>query len=63
VAHGTARVALRIRDPAAAKLWAVSTAGRRLERVATAVEGDRLVFTADVKGADGARMMYEIAWE
>lgn len=63
VARGSARVAVKVSNPSAAKVWAVSTGGKRLETVATAVEGDRLVFTADVKGADGARMMYEVAWE
>jgi len=63
VARGSAQIAVKVSNPAAAKVWAISTSGKRLEAVVAKVEGDRLVFTADVKGVDGARMMYEVAWE
>jgi hypothetical protein len=63
VARGSAQVAIKVSNPGAAKVWAISTSGKRLEAVAVKMAGDRLVFTADVKGADGARMMYEVAWE
>jgi hypothetical protein len=63
VARGSAQIAVKVSNPAGAKVWAISTSGKRLEAVAAKVDGDRLVFTADVKGADGARMMYEVAWE
>ena len=63
VARGSAQIAMRVTNPAAAKVWAVSVTGKRLEAVATTVDGERLVFTVDVKGADGARMLYEVVWE
>ncbi|HEX3133179.1 MAG TPA: hypothetical protein VHX44_06300, partial [Planctomycetota bacterium] len=63
VARGSAQVAVKVSNPAGAKVWAISTSGKRLEAVAAKVEGERLVFAADVKGIDGARMMYEVAWE
>jgi hypothetical protein len=63
VARGSAQIAVKVSNPAGAKVWAISTSGKRLESVVAKIDGDRLVFTADVKGADGARMMYEVAWE
>ena len=54
------------RSCARGPLWrALSALGDQCEQTSArhSVEGERLVFTADVKGADGARMMYEVAWE
>lgn len=60
VRAGSARVSIALDDPGAYAVWALSTAGRRVERVAAAVAGGRLVFTARVEGAEGARMLYEV---
>lgn len=61
VRRGTAETALALDDPAAYDVWALGTDGaREVKLPAKAVDG-RLVFTADVKGADGrARFLYEI---
>ena len=63
VRRGRARVALAVENPAALSVWALETTGRRLEKMPSSVEGGRLVFTADVKGPAGARMLYEVAAE
>ena len=63
VRNGKARVALALAQPASFAVWALETTGRRLEKMPTSVEGGQLVFTADVKGPSGARMLYEVAAE
>ncbi len=63
VRNGRARVALALAQPASFAVWALETTGRRLEKMPVSVEGGKLVFTADVKGPAGARMLYEVAAE
>ena len=63
VRNGRARVALALARPASFTVWALETTGRRLEKMTASVEDGRLVFTADVKGPAGARMLYEVAAE
>lgn len=60
VRAGTAVVRLALEAPEKYEVWALSTGGRRTERVPAKIEGGKLVFTADVKGSNGARMLYEI---
>ena len=60
---GQADVALALKAPEAYAVYALATNGRRLERLATTVEGGTLRFTASVAGAEGARMLYEIVKE
>lgn len=47
--------------PQGMSVWALSVGGRRVEKVVSKVESGRLIFTASVKGAEGARMLYETA--
>ena len=60
VRNGRAKVALALERAAECEVWALETSGRRAERVASEVRNGRLHFTADVKGAGGARMLYEV---
>ncbi|MCE0496364.1 MAG: hypothetical protein LV481_00250 [Methylacidiphilales bacterium] len=61
VRDGSATVHVTLADPASYSVWALSTGGKRLEKVETKVDLGQLVFTANVRGPDGARMLYEIA--
>ncbi|MBN2713165.1 MAG: hypothetical protein JXR97_12160 [Planctomycetes bacterium] len=60
VRNGSATVRIRLKGPAAYKVWALSVGGRRLEKIKARVDGDSLVFTANVKSAYGAHMLYEL---
>jgi len=60
VRDGAATISIALSDPAACQVWALSTGGRRLERVPATAGKDGLTFTVRVKAADGARMLYEI---
>ena len=57
---GRARIALALDRAADYEVWALETNGRRAEKVPVQVRNGRLHFTADVKGAGGARMLYEV---
>ena len=61
VRDGAATVHITLAEPAAYTVWALSTGGRRLEKVEAKVESGELVFTVRVRGTDGARMLYEVA--
>jgi hypothetical protein len=61
VLDGAATVHVALDDPSAYTVWALATDGKRLEKVAAKTDGGELTFTASVRGADGARMLYEIA--
>ncbi len=65
VRSGKAVVTIRVESPGKYRAWALATGGKRLAQVPVQVEGDALVFTADVAGdpAAGARMTYEVAVE
>ena len=63
VRNGRARVALALAHPASFTVWALETTGRRLEKMPVSVVDGKLVFTADVKGPAGARMLYEVVAE
>jgi hypothetical protein len=58
---GTATVRLSLNDASQYKVYSLSTSGRRIGEVPAKAEGGKLVFTCDVKGPEGARMMYEVA--
>ena len=60
VRAGTAKVSLALSASAAYDVWALDTTGRRMAQVPAAVADGRLAFTADVKGAAGAQMLYEV---
>jgi hypothetical protein len=62
VRAGQASVSVRMEQPAAYEVWALSPGGKRLARLATETEASELRFTVDVAGdvEAGARMLYEI---
>jgi hypothetical protein len=61
VRDGGATVRIALAEPAAYRVWALSTSGRRLEQVAASSSPDGLSFAVRVRGPDGARMLYEVA--
>ena len=63
VRAGKAEVRVRLPDPTAYHVWALSTGGQRVAKVPNAVAGSELAFIADVAGFDGhgAVLTYEIA--
>ena len=63
VRNGRARVVLALDAPEGFAVYALETDGTRAERVPSEVRNGRLAFTADVNGAGGARMLYEIVKE
>ena len=63
VRMGQAEVSLALKAPQAYAVYALSTNGRRLERLSAKVVNGQLCFTASVRGAEGARMLYEIVRE
>ena len=62
VRNGKAAVRLTLGKPETFDVFALSTGGKRLGKVATQVKDGYLEFTADVNGnpEEGARMLYEI---
>ena len=52
---------LALANPDAYEVWGLSTTGKRLEKLSAAVRDGKLAFTATVKAASGARMLYEVA--
>ena len=63
VRAGRAEVSIDLKSPKNYQVWALSSSGRRLTGVSSRMDGNSLVFTADVAGdrTSGARMLYEIA--
>ena len=60
VRKGSARISLKLAEPAAYDVWSVRTDGSRLAQLpATAADG-RLEFEAAVAGPEGARLVYEV---
>lgn len=60
----TGRAEVRIARPqqGEVKVYALATSGRRLEEVKTSWDGNELVVPLDVRGPDGARVMYEVVF-
>jgi len=58
--NARANIALAVGDPESCAVWGLDMSGRRLERITAAALDGKLSFAASVKGADGARMYYEI---
>ena len=64
VRAGQAEVTLALKKPEACTVYALSTNGRRVEKLPVKVAAGTLQFTASVTGgAGGARMLYEIVRE
>ena len=60
VRDGSAEVSLALANPGAYEVWGLATTGKRLEKVPATVRDGKLAFTATVKAAGGARMLYEV---
>ncbi|MHC4251914.1 MAG: hypothetical protein ACYS9X_22570, partial [Planctomycetota bacterium] len=60
VRAGSATVTIKLAGAARAKVYGLSTAGRRVGEVEARVRAGALVVPLDVKGPDGARMIYEV---
>ncbi|HSV73945.1 MAG TPA: hypothetical protein VLH79_09315 [Chthonomonadales bacterium] len=60
VRRGRATVTVRMANAARARVWGLSTSGRRLAPVAARVQGNALVVPLDVDAGGRARMLYEI---
>ncbi len=64
VRDGQSEVALALAAPEGYSVYALATNGRRVDKMASKVEGGALRFTASVAGGSaGARMLYEIVRE
>lgn len=64
VREGSANIHIAVPEPATYTVYALTTGGKRMEKVETRVEDGQLAFTASVKGKDGnARMLYEVIRE
>jgi hypothetical protein len=61
VRDGSAQVRIATADADKLTVWALAVNGRRIEKVPSKIEDGRLVFTASVKGSEGAQMLYEVA--
>ncbi|MBI5939313.1 MAG: hypothetical protein HY859_02695, partial [Caulobacterales bacterium] len=60
VLDGSAIVRLARADAAHCQVWALSTGGHRKARVEATVDGGILSIPVRVRGAEGARMLYEV---
>jgi hypothetical protein len=60
VRAGRAEVLVRMKEPAKAKVWRIATDGRRIDQLAARPTPQGLRLSLDVKGPQGAQMMYEI---
>lgn len=60
VLAGSATVTLELQNAQRARVWALSTGGRRVAPVAADVRGGKLVIPLEVAGPEGARMVYEV---
>jgi hypothetical protein len=61
VLDGRATVRLSLPAAKGAEVWALSTSGKRVAKVAAELKDGVLTVPVTVKGADGARMVYEVA--
>ena len=60
VNNGSATVHLALAEPGAYAVWGLATSGRRVDKVESQVQGGELVFTARVRGSEGATLYYEV---
>ena len=61
--NGKARIAVKMDDPSRCAVYELATNGRRMAAVQSKGRDGHLEFTASVAGANGARLLYEIACE
>ena len=60
---GSATVRIRLADADRVRVWALAMSGKRVADVATTVEDGALTLPLNVRGPEGARLMYEVAVE
>ena len=60
VRTGRATVRIAGRGAEGVEVWAISTSGRRLEKIDATVDEDDLVIPLSVEAGGGARLMYEV---
>jgi len=63
VRDGAASVRIALEQPKGYAVWALSTGGKRVEKVNATAGADGLTIPVRVKAAEGARMLYEIVRE
>jgi len=61
VLNGRATVKLSLPTAKGAEVWALSTSGKQVAKVAAELKDGVLTVPVAVKGAEGARMMYEVS--
>ena len=60
VHSGRATVAIRMKDPARARVWSLATSGKRIAEAKATVSDGALVIPLDVNAGGKARMLYEV---
>lgn len=60
VRYGRAVVTIKLDDPQKATVYAIDLSGKRLNTIPAKASKDGLEINLDVKGTDGAQMLYEI---
>lgn len=60
VRDGAATVRLALAEPGAYQVWALTTSGKRTAEIPATVDGGSLVIPLRVRGAEGARLLYEV---
>jgi hypothetical protein len=63
VRDGKATISIKLEGATAAQVWAVSTSGRRVAPVQAALKDGTLTVPLEVRGPEGAQMMYEVQVE
>lgn len=63
VRRGRATVSLQVKNPSRARVWTLSTGGKRMAEVPARVENGALVIPLDVAGGGPARILYEVTVE
>ena len=60
IRNGSARIALKLDKAGEFSVWAIDTAGNRIEKIPSKADGNRLAFIANIKGKNGATILYEV---
>jgi hypothetical protein len=60
VRAGRAELLVKMREPEKATVWRITTSGKRIDQLKASVTPEGLLLSLDVKGPQGAQMMYEI---
>ena len=60
VRAGRAELLVKMTEPEKATVWRIATNGKRIDQLKATVTPEGLLLPLDVKGPQGAQMMYEI---